>query len=36
LSANLLANFQDRAQAFVKRLDNEIQLVAAMNQVDWT
>jgi hypothetical protein len=28
LSANLLANFQVRAQAFVERLENEIQLVA--------
>jgi hypothetical protein len=33
LSANLLANFQDRAQAFVKRLKNEIQLVAAADSV---
>jgi hypothetical protein len=31
LSANLLANFQDRAQAFVQRLKNEIELVAAAN-----
>jgi hypothetical protein len=31
LSANLLSNFQDRAEAFVQRLKNEIELVAAVS-----